>query len=519
MKYFIKSLRHYADFSGRACRKEFWMFALFNFIFSMAWTFLVALIAVKGDSNTSSLTFIITLSWLAIMVLPSMAVSVRRLHDVGKSGWLLLVALIPLIGGIWLLILMLTDGHAGENKYGRQPKKTAKVFTEHAKLNSVGIALIFSIVISLPLNFQFITRMDIFHTIFNITADVLLLTAGILLLNKGDREKVRPSLIVLLVASGVIFIGGMANLLKISDIIQYIGWQGIINAIFYPLNYLFMALFVVALLFSSKNRNLIRITAMTIIVFSGIVLLWRVHEVGKIINLNDFFGILNMFAFMMPVVKILLAWTFISKVEQPVMDTSFETIPQYEADEKIVYQPSSLSAATESKQNGGSGKGLGWKIFGLIVSIGLIAGGLSGDLVLRGTNSSEALVVFGVVLLIVDIIALATHNKGNKKKKEYEQQLAEGVISSEPLSAPATIRVVRDSSIVGAIVPYKVFLNYDFIGNIKNGKCLEIATHVSHNIITVTDNADNPFKGEFVVDLNAGDYAEVHVKAGRFVKK
>ena len=54
--------------------------------------------------------------------MPSLAVAVRRLHDIGKSGWMLLIGLIPLVGAIWLLILLLRDSEAGENKYGPNPK-------------------------------------------------------------------------------------------------------------------------------------------------------------------------------------------------------------------------------------------------------------------------------------------------------------------------------------------------------------------------------------------------------------
>ena len=57
------------------------------------------------------------------MLIPGLAVAVRRLHDVGKSGWMILIALIPLIGAIWLLVLMVTDSNAGENQYGQNPKE------------------------------------------------------------------------------------------------------------------------------------------------------------------------------------------------------------------------------------------------------------------------------------------------------------------------------------------------------------------------------------------------------------
>ena len=112
------------------------------------------------------------------------------------------------------------------------------------------------------------------------------------------------------------------------------------------------------------------------------------------------------------------------------------------------------------------------------------------------------------------------------RKKAYNKMLneAEGItedgslINSVKLATPATIKVVRDSSIVGAIVPYNVYLNSEFIGKIRNGKTLEIPTSVSHNIVMVFDNQENSFLGDFVVDLEDEGYAEVHVKAGRLVK-
>ncbi len=62
---------------------------------------------------------------LAIL-LPNLAVSVRRLHDTGRSGWMLLISIIPIIGSIWLIILLVTDGHPGENEYGLNPKEEAE---------------------------------------------------------------------------------------------------------------------------------------------------------------------------------------------------------------------------------------------------------------------------------------------------------------------------------------------------------------------------------------------------------
>ena len=118
MNYYLTVLKKYAVFSGRSQRAEYWYFFLFNLIISMVLGIISGIIgAVIGDD----LGIIIILYNLAIFI-PSIAVGVRRLHDVGKSGWMLLISLIPLIGAIWLLVLMVTDSNPGDNKYGPNPK-------------------------------------------------------------------------------------------------------------------------------------------------------------------------------------------------------------------------------------------------------------------------------------------------------------------------------------------------------------------------------------------------------------
>jgi len=121
MNWYLAVLKNYAGFSGRARRKEYWMFVLFNIIFVIVAMILdnVLGIAMKGVGYGP----IYGLYALATII-PSLAVGVRRLHDIGKSGWMLLIALIPLIGAIWLLVLMVTDSNPGENDYGPNQKET-----------------------------------------------------------------------------------------------------------------------------------------------------------------------------------------------------------------------------------------------------------------------------------------------------------------------------------------------------------------------------------------------------------
>lgn len=122
MNYYLKVLQNYATFSGRSRRSEYWYFVLFNMIFAIVAVILdnVFGTAIEGVGYGP----IYGLYILAVF-LPGLAVSVRRLHDVGKSGWFFFIVLIPLIGAIWLIVLMATDSNTGENKYGANPKEIA----------------------------------------------------------------------------------------------------------------------------------------------------------------------------------------------------------------------------------------------------------------------------------------------------------------------------------------------------------------------------------------------------------
>ncbi len=119
MNWYIAVLKKYAVFSGRARRQEYWMFFLFNFIFTGIAMILDNVLGIAIESLYYGPIYI--LYGLAVL-LPSLAVAVRRLHDTGKSGWFILVSLIPLIGSIWFIVLMVRDSEPGENQYGANPK-------------------------------------------------------------------------------------------------------------------------------------------------------------------------------------------------------------------------------------------------------------------------------------------------------------------------------------------------------------------------------------------------------------
>jgi uncharacterized membrane protein YhaH (DUF805 family) len=120
MNWYLKVLRQYADFGGRARRKEYWMFVLLNIIFAFGAIILDNVLGIAIDGIGYGPLY--GLYALAVLI-PGLAAAVRRLHDIGKSGWMILIALIPLVGAIWLLVLLVTDSSPGENQYGANPKE------------------------------------------------------------------------------------------------------------------------------------------------------------------------------------------------------------------------------------------------------------------------------------------------------------------------------------------------------------------------------------------------------------
>ena len=119
MNWYLEVLKKYADFNGRARRKEYWMFFLFNLIIT------IVLVIVDGIVGTSAVPG--TLGLLAgiyslALLIPGIAVAIRRLHDTGRSGWWILIGLVPFVGGIILIVFMVQDGTPGENEFGKNPK-------------------------------------------------------------------------------------------------------------------------------------------------------------------------------------------------------------------------------------------------------------------------------------------------------------------------------------------------------------------------------------------------------------
>ena len=123
-------LENYANFSGRARRSEYWYFILFNMLFAIAAMVLDNVLGITFDPIPYGPLYIL---YALATLIPGLGVVVRRLHDVDKSGWFILIALIPIIGSIWLLVLFCTEGTKGTNKYGNDPKNNGN------ELNEIGV--------------------------------------------------------------------------------------------------------------------------------------------------------------------------------------------------------------------------------------------------------------------------------------------------------------------------------------------------------------------------------------------
>ena len=137
MKWFLKVLKQYADFKGRASREEYWMFFLFNILATLILAVIGYGLAMLQDKSGAIL---LPFLYLTAVLTPSIAVSVRRLHDTGRSAWFYLVSLIPLVGGIWLLVVFMTKGVPENNCYGTNPLLTHN--TRYYRKRSASIALI-----------------------------------------------------------------------------------------------------------------------------------------------------------------------------------------------------------------------------------------------------------------------------------------------------------------------------------------------------------------------------------------
>jgi putative ABC transporter len=122
MNWYLHVLKNYATFSGRARRKEYWMFFLISALISIVLTLLDILLGTYSMEYEAGL---FSGLYSLLILIPSIAVVVRRLHDTDRSGWWILISLIPLIGVIVLFVFICLDSQPGTNRFGANPKEAA----------------------------------------------------------------------------------------------------------------------------------------------------------------------------------------------------------------------------------------------------------------------------------------------------------------------------------------------------------------------------------------------------------
>ena len=344
MKWFIKVLKHYADFSGRARRKEYWMFVLFYLIFACVWTFLFALLfsLIEGANYDSVITICnswASLSYFIVMMFPIMAVTIRRLHDTGQSAWMMFVILIPIIGGIWMLGLMLMEGQSGENKYGADSKTSPEIFDELVKLKNAGITLMVATITAILENIvHYIiwisngaSLVNLLVYAFFVVPVVLLLVASVFLTQEkhidGIREKEKKAIFLLLIAFAIFVILSTLDIFSMIsfylNLDEYLELKimviQIIRRFVSLISYSCFTLLIASILFLRKNKNLIRNVAVLTIIFWGLNMLFMTYsEMRFSININRFgwhqiTKLLNIFWALLPIAAIFLASVFLSR--------------------------------------------------------------------------------------------------------------------------------------------------------------------------------------------------------------
>jgi uncharacterized membrane protein YhaH (DUF805 family) len=120
MSWYLEALKKYAVFSGRSRRMEYWYFVLFNLVVYIVLSLIDGLL---GTYNIVSGVGLLSGIYALAVLIPTLALWVRRLHDIDRTGWWVLINLIPLVGTIVLLVFALTPGTPGSNRYGPDPKQ------------------------------------------------------------------------------------------------------------------------------------------------------------------------------------------------------------------------------------------------------------------------------------------------------------------------------------------------------------------------------------------------------------
>ena len=318
IQWFIRAVWHFADFNGRARRREYWMFTLFNIIFYFAWSIMTGVIFALSNAYSETGLTVALYGYFVMMMLPGMAVTVRRLHDIGKSGWMILVGLIPLVGGIWLLILMLTEGDLLDNKYGPNPKTRHEPLSENTKLKNTALTLM--VAASLYI-LMLVIRMIVIYVENNIFfyANLLLVVAGILLLLAGKfllseqsmhdlREKGKQALLLVLISVAIFF---LTELYFLSQNFGFYGWIQVAGSFVHILLYFALGFMLATLLFLQQYRYLVSKIAACILVLAGLQIVSYVFNILSINGGGAIMVFVGVFYFLLPVSLIILTANYL----------------------------------------------------------------------------------------------------------------------------------------------------------------------------------------------------------------
>lgn len=122
MKWYLLVWQRFADFHGRSPRREFWTFTLVNTVVLLILYLAGTGFSMAEESAAGGIAYILSVAYFLVVFIPTLACSVRRLHDTNRSGWWILISLIAVIGDVALLVLLAIEGTHGRNPYGPDPR-------------------------------------------------------------------------------------------------------------------------------------------------------------------------------------------------------------------------------------------------------------------------------------------------------------------------------------------------------------------------------------------------------------
>jgi uncharacterized membrane protein YhaH (DUF805 family) len=213
MNWYVNAIKNYALFDGRSTRMEYWLFVLFNVLFAiLAYSFDLIFGLKIGDTGLGPIYLVYAL----FSFIPGLAIAIRRLHDIDKNGWTLLLAFIPIIGGIWLILLFCKEGDDDQNAFGPKREEELEFIHSNSKNNQLLIIAFAWILFSkllwtlFPIVFGDYYKNEYF-TKFN---EIMLLFSGLFPLLLASAMKNHKWKIICLLIALLYFILNFYELLK-----------------------------------------------------------------------------------------------------------------------------------------------------------------------------------------------------------------------------------------------------------------------------------------------------------------